>query len=160
MKNKALTYVMLVVVAVIWYQVFFRVKSNLEGGDVAVTGPLEPQNLELSEPDTFRLAANYRDPFNARELSFADLQQEPEMPPVPAAYVPPMPKRDQWPKFRYYGLLRKTDSKDPLTILNIDGMQFSLRKGESVFDNYVLRQVYRDSVVFEHGRERRTFYKK
>jgi hypothetical protein len=65
-----------------------------------------------------------------------------------------------WVKIRYYGLIKKTDSRDPLALLNIDNEQFFLRKGDDVFDGYQVQAIYRDSVLISYGKKSRYFYKK
>jgi hypothetical protein len=161
MKNKNLTYVMVVVVGIVWYNVFFRIKSNLEGED----GTLPVQNaqplaVKALARDTFALHANYADPFrggsNTAVAMSADLMAPP---PVPVYVEPKAPKVEYWPKVQYYGLVKRTESKRPLCIINIDDMLFYLREGESVSDNYVIRRIFRDSVIIQHNKTRRTFRK-
>lgn len=163
MKNKGLTYGLVIVVGVIWYQVFIRVKSNITAEDGL---PVAAQQLDgkkwLSKRETFPLRVNYRDPFTG---SLAGMSNEPEpvaqMPLIPVE--PPMPKPKpeppQWPAIRYYGLVRKTSSSTPRTLLTIDGVFYQLKQGDAALDNVLIKKTYRDSVVINYKKQNRTFYK-
>lgn len=162
MKNKGLTYFLLIVVGVIWYQVFFRIKSNLENTELPVN---RADSRQLSQNafarDTFVLQAGYRDPFGGKihvQPSGEDFtpQIQPDKPKIQKPVISEQP----WVKIRYYGLIKKTDSKNPLALLNIDNEQFSLHKGEEVFDGYKILAIYRDSVLISYGKKSRYFYKK
>lgn len=66
MKNKRNTYILLVVVLIIWGLIAYKIISSLGGNDVVVL----QQNTEVSfnpkpiqETDTFSIKADYRDPF-------------------------------------------------------------------------------------------------
>ncbi|MCE3297033.1 MAG: hypothetical protein K0R65_2747 [Crocinitomicaceae bacterium] len=160
MKNKGLTYLMLIVVGVIWYQVFFRIKSNLE----ADAGPPSNGNsFALSDlrikRDTFQLAANYRDPFGGKMSAVSRPDTVPRIRKTVEPRQKVYPVEQSWVKIRYYGLIRKTDSKNPLALLNIDNEQFFLRKGDDVFDGYKIQAIYRDSVLISYGKKSKYFYK-
>lgn len=158
MKNKALTYVLLVVVAIIWYRVFMRVKSNIMTDDENPTLAIQQQvGFQLMKKDTFLLDANYRDPFigkkNKAETGNMLLQPEP----IPV----PKPAKPQfvWPQINYYGWVKKTDSKNPLCIINIDGMLLYLRKGDEVFDDISVQQVDRDFIRLKKGKNQQNFFR-
>lgn len=156
MKNKALTYILLIVVAVIWYQVFLRIKSNvLQDEDNSFSAIQQHSGFQPVKKDTFLLNANYRDPFigkakqEPKEFALTDF--EPVQKPVKPQFV--------WPKINYYGWVRKTDSKNPLCIVNIDGMLLYLRKGEEIFDGIRILQVNRDFIRLKKGRQEQIFYR-
>lgn len=157
MKNKGLTYALLIVVGLIWYNVFFRVKSNLFGEEEAfIPAPSNIQSIASIRRDTFALKASYRDPFSGVPLQAAPVAG-PEMP--VERLPPPPPRQDVWPQITYYGQVKKTGSKEPLAILNVDGMQFYLRHGESIFDNYVVNRIFRDSIEMSHGKKKKMIRK-
>ena len=156
MKNKALTYGLLIVVAAIWYQVFFRVKNNLLG-DTELAPPPSTNRAMLTPiaRDTFDLKANYQDPFGEgkkRHVSNAP-NINPSRPPV-RRNVPP--REISWPSMQYYGLVRKTNSKTPLAILKVDGLQLMLRKGDELFNGIYINQIWRDSVQVRRKKDHKT----
>jgi hypothetical protein len=162
MKNKGLTYLLLIVVGLIWYQVFFRIKSNLEAdaGPLAGGNPFALSDIRIRR-DTFSLQANYRDPFGGKMSTIYNPDTVKRMKsPVENRQPKSYPVEQSWVKIRYYGLIKKTDSRDPLALLNIDNEQFFLRKGDDVFDGYQVQAIYRDSVLISYGKKSRYFYKK
>ncbi len=162
MKNKGLTIALVIIVGAVWYNVFMRVKSNIDADD---TLPVQKQLTNgkqwLSKRESFPLRVNYRDPFTG---SLAAMTNEPTpatMPMIPVE--PPMPKPKpeppQWPVIRYYGLVRKTSSSVPRTLLTIDGVFYQLKQGDAALDNVTIKKTYRDSVVINYRKQNRTFYK-
>ncbi len=160
MKNKALTYILLVVVGLIWYQVFYRVSENLFGEDTAVPDPMNTMSANfVIERDTFDLLANYRDPFvEDKKPVVLTGMEEPPPARVLTTSKPPKPKT-QWPPITYFGIVKKTQSKEPLAILKVDGLQLMLRKGEEMFNDIVLKEVWRDSIQVAYKKEKKTFYR-
>lgn len=161
MKNKALTYILLIVVGAIWYQVFFRVKGNLMGDEETVMASEQrQQKLPPLERDTVDLKLNYKDPFGItkkvkKNPLLADVQN-----PVPTQHVRHTPKPQFiWPQITYYGQVRKTYSKKPLAILKIDNIQLMMRNGEEVFDGIILKTVSRDSIQVKYKGRIKTFYR-
>lgn len=158
MKNKAFTYVLLVVVAIIWYQVFIRVKSNIseDAGETSTMTSL-PTNFKPIVRDTFELNATYRDPFGGALKNEVSTLETPVSPPV---YTPPPKKAEiPWPSIKYYGLVKKTDSNSPLGIVRIDGIQLHLRKGETIFDDISIHAIGRDSIQVKYQKKVRTFWR-
>lgn len=161
MKSKGFTYLLLIVVAIVWYNVFFRIKSNLIGEDII----LQPNSSQLRSlkshvRDTFNLNANYRDPFEGTTEKTADASSVLPIIPVQPVYVIPKIKPvHQWPKVRYYGLLKKNNSKKTLCIVNFDDMLLNLYEGDDFFDGYKIKSIHKDSVVIQHDKIQKTFYK-
>lgn len=158
MKNKTLTYVLIAVVVGVWFQVFMRVKSNFNADELSVTqNSIVPAKFASIERDTFTLLANYRDPFGgAAVLNSTSIEVEkPQSYPEP----PRIKKETVWPKIKYYGLVRKTESNNPLGIINIDGMLLHLRKGESIFDDVKILAVGRDSILVKYANSKKTFWR-
>ncbi len=158
MKNKSLTYLLLIVVAVIWYQVFFRIKSNLETdlGSQQEANQNTLQQIAIVR-DTFVLDANYRDPFGGK---IAYEKQIDSTAPKKKIVQEVKPKQSEnWYSIKYYGLIKQTNSKNPLAILKIDGVQFSLRVGDEAFDGYKVKAIYKDSILIKFKNSSKYFYK-
>lgn len=154
MKNKALTYGLLIVVAIIWYQVFFRVKGNLFGEDEALasTDGIRHELPSLAR-DTVDLKVNYRDPFGMIKKSSQSVQLNDGN--IGVAKPRPKPPKPQtvWPSLKYFGLVQKTHSKKPLAIVSVDGIQLMLRKGEEVFDGIYIVKIERDVITIRYRKE-------
>ncbi len=159
MKNKALTYILLIGVGLIWYNVFMRVKSNFteDEANLALSSNVQPLS-EITERDTFTLKANYRDPFGGAPVESTGPA---ENLPKEEVYKPPVQKKPApvWPKIKYYGLVRNKERNNPLAIVSIDGMQLHLRKGEVVYDEISLKSIARDSIKVSWNKLTKTFFR-
>lgn len=159
MKNKGLIYALILVVAAIWYNVFFRVVSNLSSDDAGVVAPNETRATFSSiDRDTFSLQANYRDPFGGSTVAVSVAPLD-----APIHVATPVVKqvkvKEPWSVIRYKGLVRKTSSSDPLAIIYIDGIQMYMRKGDVAFDGITLKTVHKDSIVVWYKKEKRVFWR-
>lgn len=111
--------------------------------------------------DTFPLNANYRDPFEGIAVEpSSDINANllPLIQPV-IKTLPSPPRPHQWPRVKYFGLVKKSNSKKPLCIVNIDDMLFNLREGEYILDGYMIKGIYMDSIVIQYKKIKRTFLK-
>ncbi|MDX2362472.1 MAG: hypothetical protein QNK23_16815 [Crocinitomicaceae bacterium] len=160
MKSKALTYGLLIVVALIWYQVFFRVKDGLLGD------PQIGENDQLSGPqfsdfsitrDTFDLKVDYRDPFGETEVKSQPTLQNPNVQ-APEVRRPPKPQF-VWPPITYLGRVRKTGSRNPLAIVNIDGIQLMVRRGDELYNDIIVKAIGRDSLVVVFKKNKKVLWR-
>lgn len=164
MKNKSLIYLLIPIVGFVWYKVFIRIKSNLEPETVLATNSVNTLEKLYLKRDTFALKADYRDPFTDKtpNPSSSTLTSSTTSLSNPLQNREPKPKIDRtivWYPIKYYGLLKKVDSKDALAVINVDREQFFLRKGQEVFDGYKLEQITKDSVLIRYRGEKKYFRK-
>lgn len=159
MKNKGLIYVLLIGVAAIWYNVFFRVVSNFTTEESAIVAPNKSNSVYKSiDRDTFALLANYRDPFGGSTIAVNQMLTDPQ-PTAPTKAIVKTKVKESWPTIEYKGLVRRSNSTNPLAIIYIDGIQLHMRKGETVFDGIALKIVHRDSVLILYKKEKRVFWR-
>jgi hypothetical protein len=155
MKNKGVVYLLLVVVGIVWYNVFFRIKDNFFTEETVLPST---ENRTLKRPtfhrDTFQLHADYRDPFHGVTKTEEVKTLDPNVvntftPPKP---TPPPPKPHHWPKIKYFGLVKNQNAKSALCILQIGNSLYNLREGEMTQDNIEVRRITRDSVILAQGK--------
>ncbi|XOV67603.1 MAG: hypothetical protein ACFHU9_00245 [Fluviicola sp.] len=154
MKNKALTYVLLIVVGIIWYQVFFRVKGNLLDDDTEVPKPNQAiAAVHAIARDTVQLHADYRDPFNYEKMArnIPLLSETPKPPTTPRAAV----KRSTqpqfaWPNISYHGLIRNRTSEKPLALIRVDGLVYNLRLGDEIFNSIYIKAIEPDFLTIRY----------
>lgn len=160
MKKKSFTYILLAVVVIVWFQVFSRIKGTWFGDDIIENNTMRVATAIAPKPkDTFDIMANYRDPFQegnykASNLDLSDEKKEPE-----EIKFKPIPKPIYWPKIKYYGIVKKTVSDKPLAIVNVDGVQLMLRKGEEIFGDIKLTFISRDSIIVMNKKEKKMFWR-
>ena len=152
MKNKTLTYILLIIVAFIWYKVFFRVKNNLAGNNIEIVQPItSARNYSHVQRDTFDLNTDYRDPFSQkRSLNSSNSMNNETNNELTQSFV-------EWPTILYFGLIKKVDSKNPLAIISIDGYKHSIRENEVLYDGLKVISIERDQVILKYKTERKTF---
>lgn len=156
MKSKKLTYVLLVVVALIWYKVFFRVKDSLFGSNEVLehAAQIAPLELLVTNKDTIELNLKYRDPFGIQvknEITETESNVEVQRPVVKEQFV--------WPSIKFIGRVQKTNSSNPLAIVRIDGIQLFVRKNDELFGDFRIKKIGRDSVVIRHKNESKIFWR-
>lgn len=155
MKSKKLTYVLIIVVALIWYKVFFKVKANLFGEEVLIENVQRTEDLRLlmTQKDTVELKLNYRDPFGVGSLLPDEVEE------IEVETMIAQPIKIIWPSVKYVGRVQKTESKNPLAILQIDGVQLFVRKKEELFDDFKIIHIGRDSVEIKYMSESKIFWR-
>ena len=99
---------MLIVVGVILYQVFFRVKGSLMGEDAEIPTPNQTvASVQIYSRDTVELHVDYRDPFRyikiAKNVSITP--DESKRPNPVQVRSRPLPAQFQWPNVSYHGLI-------------------------------------------------------
>lgn len=154
---------MLIVVGVIWYQVFFRVKGSFMGEDAEVPTPNQTlASVQIYSRDTVELHADYRDPFRyvkiARNVSMTS--DEPKRPNPTPVRNRPTPPQFQWPNISYHGLIRNRDSKNPLALVRVDGLVYNLRSGDEIFNSFYIKSVTPDSLIIGYKKLRKSVYRK
>ncbi len=104
-------------------------------------------------PDTFRLLANYPDPFLgniAQEKKIASgkriLKKEVPKPVVKA--------QQPWPSVTYVGMIKNQKSSKQLVMVQVDGVSNVMKVGDSA-GGISLTRIYRDSVELAMGKERK-----
>jgi len=159
MKNKALTYALLVVVGIIWYQVFFRVKNNLTAEDGEIPNPNQAEvSVNAIARDTVDLHLNYRDPFRYQKMAIpVTLSAEPRATQNTNA-APRRTSKPQfaWPSISYYGLIRNRMSEKPLALIRVDGMVYNLRPGDEIFNGIYIKSIEPDLLTISHKKLSKT----
>lgn len=146
MKNKKVTYLLLVAVAIVWGLVIYQFFNRVGGADTFVSDNYVAMadNIQV-EQDTFEIVANYRDPFlgtmkranyHAPVSSSAKIKKKPE--PKPEVSI-------DWSFLSYTGKVENTvNEKSAYGILIYDD-SYIMSKGDEV-QGVILDLVYGDSV--------------
>ena len=154
MKNKPITYLLIVSVAAVWGIIFYRMFSGTgnEEMDRRPTVRLGSVNESLDDykfKDTFKLALNYRDPF------LGNLLNKIETAPVEniaenssaVAFIRPKPIKPQinWEMIKYNGCIINPLGKRVVAIMIINGKEQMLLEGQTA-DGVKLLKNYKDSI--------------
>ncbi len=126
-----LTYFLLLLVAVVWGLIIYRIVAVTGNDDdassaVAVTTIKEPYNDYEIPKDTSQLLLNYRNPFGL--TAFKDTSKVPIK--VKSSGRTGKPQID-WNFVKYSGYMRNPGSKKLIAILTINGKTVNMSEGET-----------------------------
>lgn len=163
MKNKRITYALVLAVAFTWGLIFYQVFESM-GGKGPGPGTAQPvaEALPVADPllDTVSLRANYPDPFLrnagalARQGESRTVRQVsyPAPPAAPAAPAPPatpaVRKTNTQPDLgfvTYMGSIHNPKSKKIVALLSLHGREYAVSEGE-VIDSIRILKTSRDSL--------------
>ncbi|PTQ92445.1 hypothetical protein C8P68_11245 [Mucilaginibacter yixingensis] len=159
MKNKALNYLLITLVAVVWGTILYRVmaatKNDDDEGAVMRQAQMAktPYDDYSERTDTTRLQLNYPDPFGSTPVAHKDtavLSIHKSLP-VSMAFNPkPMNNTVNWSAIKYAGFIRNAGSKKLIAILLVNGNNVSLQEGESAGNVRLIKNL-RDSVKLSYN---------
>ncbi|MFD2162267.1 hypothetical protein ACFSJU_07670 [Paradesertivirga mongoliensis] len=153
MKNKALTYLLILSVSAVWGIIFYRVFSATDSDEV-VSGPLQKStfvNESLDDyklKDTFTLALNYGDPFleNSSEAIKANEPASQNTAVAIAIHNPqPIAPQVNWDAVKYTGYVLNSSDKRVTAIMTLNGKEYMLSEGQDVAGLKLLKNL-KDSV--------------
>ena len=154
-------YVLLPIVLGIWGFIGWKIYAGLQGNEAEHIAalPHTPGTGNEHVPDTFQLAANYRDPFLGKSnipsahVAGGSGNSKPSQLPKQAN----LPVAKNWPEVIYGGMIRKKEGL-PFALLNVGGQDHLVKAGEQAGEVQVL-VIYRDSIQVSRGKEKRFFRK-
>lgn len=152
MKNKKLTYLLILVVLSVWGLIIYRLLSATGGSDDTIPGPVsqpvkEAYNDFAIPKDTTHLLLNYRDPFGITAVK--DTTVNKPNPFKKIISVKPRPGIN-WGFIQYLGYIRNASSKKLIALLTINGKNEMLAEGQTKDQVKLIRNL-RDSVKVSFG---------
>jgi len=146
-KNKKLTYLLGLIVLVVWGMIIYRVFEAIGGGDdnnaSIATKPIKEAYNDFSIPkDTTHLMLNYRDPFGLtrqRDTTQRIARRPAERKAV--AVVKPM----DWGFIRYSGYMLNPGTKKLIALVSINGQNTTLAEGQTQYHVKLIKNL-RDSI--------------
>lgn len=149
-KKRHLMIVLILGAAGLWGYIMYVVwDSFFKQEIVQITQTVNTQEKNLSsEPDTFTLLANYRDPFLSEQVRKPELVQK-----RVAQVVPSPPKVIQpWPEVSYGGMIRNQQTNSQLALITVNGKSELVGPGVA-YQDLLIRKIYKDSVELAFGKE-------
>lgn len=153
MKNKKLTYLLIVLLIVVWGLIVYKVIGALTGDDDSYPDTPTRHKKEVYNDyqipkDTTRLQQNYRDPFGLVQqkdtiksnIAFAGTSKT-------SRHIPP--PETNWNFIRYIGYIKNPGSKKMISILHINGQEVLLADGESASQVTLIKNM-RDSIKINY----------
>jgi hypothetical protein len=152
-KNKVLTYILVVVMLLVWGMIIYRIVAAYSGGtDEGYVPPAvakEVFNDYAVARDTSPLLLNYRDPFGlAVKKDTANRSPKVRSTAVHTGVNPAM--SFNWSVVRYSGYIKNPGSKKLIAFMHINGRAAEMGEGETI-DQFKLIRNLKDSVLVKHG---------
>jgi hypothetical protein len=147
MKNKKLTYFLILIVLVVWGLIIYRVFASVGGDDdpvpvASIKVNKVPYNDYSIPKDTTKLLLNYRDPFGLvkfKDTVTAVIKIDTKT--IQSKPVPPF----NWGFIHYAGYIRNSSSKKLIALVSINGKNEMLSEGDTK-DQVKLIKNLRDSI--------------
>jgi len=149
MKNKKLTYFLILVVAGVWGMIIYRVFSAVDNTDDDTTSvapkPIKEAFNDYTIPkDTTKLLLNYRDPFGVTKRKDTTTRLRSITKPGPSIAVAVKPAIN-WSFITYSGYIRNPATKKLIALVSINGQNLTLNEGETKNQVKLLKNL-RDSI--------------
>lgn len=170
MKNSKATYFLLVVVAIIWGLIGYRIWSHFHDSDIdnsemyifTDTTIVKPDMNEITE-----LKLNYGDPFLKSSFAYVRRSETTKRSSSNQNHnirrrigtlnnTKPMEKKIIWPDIIYSGLILNDKSNEELGLIEVNKESFLVRKGE-IRNDVLIKEIYADSIIVTFQNEQRTF---
>ena len=149
LKNKKITYLLIVLAALIWGLIFYKIYSKI-GGEKRTEKNFLPSvvSVEMGQRDSvFTLSLDYADPF----LKGAGQSNDT---PVMNANIP---RIVSWPLVEFRGLLTNSSKSESTGLLKIQNTNLLAKLGK-VYSAIRVRTITRDSIFLEYQNENRWFH--
>jgi len=162
MKNKSITYILIVGVLIVWGLIFYRIFSGM-GGEEELSGIPSVANkkavISNNEEEPLVLIANYRDPFLgtvSNTLIGSNYNQGTNQ--IVIKRKLPIVKKEvvliDWSFLDYIGIVQNKETKKKVGLLNILGKEFMVSEGDTVNEVLVLKKE-RDSIFVKYKEEKK-----
>jgi hypothetical protein len=153
MKNKKVTYLLGLLVAIVWGIIIYRIFDAAAGNDdtilpVQTSSKKEAYNDFVIPKDTAHLLLNYRDPFGITRQKDTTVTAIKKMHIKPAMVIPK--PAINWNFIQYSGYIRNPASKKLITLVSINGRNEMLAEGEVKGQVKLLKNM-RDSIKISYN---------
>lgn len=155
MKNKKVTYLLLLAVAGLWAVIFHRIyAATKDEEDSIVDTPIKKQPLfnQLNhQHNQWDLDFNYRDPFSVHMVNIKELGEVATVVDRPAIPIKPAVR---WPELSYLGWIAGNGNAK-LALLVVAGKEMTLAEGQQSL-GVKLKSIAADSIKIEYEKETRS----
>lgn len=149
MKNKGLTYILVLAVLAVWGMIIYRIYVTVNADDDhplqnAITLKKEVFNDYAIPKDTTKLLLNYRDPFAVQKPEEKEVFSD--KPATPKIAIHPQVKPPvNWNLIKYSGYIHNPGSKKLIAMMTINGKELMMIEGETADQVKLIRNL-KDSV--------------
>ena len=150
-------YILIPLTALLWGMIIYKIMNAVNGTEEAVFQPLsvDVQKSEMIS-DTFTIAANYRDPFNSKEIKKISIQNNSIQPNNNIQIKNKIEKpvvSVSMPNVVYMGMIKNQKQNKQIVMIQINGTINNMKAGDKI-DGVELVKIYKDSVEMKFNKER------
>jgi hypothetical protein len=164
MKNKKLIYILLPLVIIVWalviYRIFFVGQTIPENITTTAKPLIKDSNKE--ERNTYKLIANYRDPFlgGIKQLIIEteDKETENNIENSNLRRRRTNLSRVRWPEISYGGFIEGDRDRKTTILLKISNRDYLVHEGDTI-DQIFIKAFYTDSLIVIYNEEEKTLLK-
>jgi hypothetical protein len=159
MKNKKLLYILLPATFVLWGAIIYKIIGTFYGDDdpsVITNNQLIAVVNNSNLNDTFSIHPTYRDPFFGKMMKINSGENHKVVVNTPAVTV--IKHETAWPTVLYQGLIKNQKLNKELVLVLINGQNNTIKLGDKIGE-LELTKVFKDSIEFKLGKEKRFFRK-
>ena len=163
MKNKKLLYILIPATVILWGVVVFKIVSHLnQENNYSEAYYLPEMKTETdSSFKTYKLLANYSDPFRIKRKPYSAVQkkvvQKPSVQATNLRHERRNPQRIIWPSVTYNGTIMNMQKQ--VALIRINTNNFLMTEGEEQ-NRVILERLFPDSVIMVYEGETKTIIKK
>ena len=148
MKDKRVNYILIPVVLAVWGIVFYKIFGSLSGSHkVAVINYDDKSSMQEQEDSSFKLIADYRDPFQGESFETASKQRPRGSDAKSKVTNEEKSPETKWPAINFLGTIKK--QKEIFAIMKIHNKTFTMKKGEEI-ENVKMLMIMKDSVQIQY----------
>lgn len=154
MKNKYVTYALIVLVIAVWGGIVYRIVASPSPGQETQVQRVLPVKEVFHYPDVYYPSAGYTDPFlksgiESRKRSAVIANDQVRK--VKARVVEKTEPVPDFSGITFLGLIQNDAEQKKIGIIHMNGVQKLIREGDKLMD-FQFSQIRRDSVQVSSGR--------
>lgn len=148
MRDKWVNYILIPVVLAVWGIVFYKIFGSLIGSHKgAVINYNDKSTTQEQEDASFKLMADYRDPFQGESFETASKQRPTGSDAESKVTNEEKAPETKWPAINFLGTIKK--QKETFAIMKIYNKTFTMKKGEEI-ENVKVVKIMKDSVQIQY----------
>ncbi len=163
MKNKKLTYILLPLVIIVWglvvYRMFFEGRTKPDNLTQIIKPIVKEQTQTKNK--TYKLIANYRDPFLDKTASgnieSGEKQNKQTESNTNLRRRRTSVSRVRWPEIEYGGFVEGNKAKQTI-LIKINKRDYLAYKGDTI-EQVIVKEFYGDSLIVIYSNEEKTLLK-
>jgi hypothetical protein len=152
-KNKTTSYILLVLVALIWGIIASRFLNLTKKNDGSYSKQNLTKNKNEIKSDTFSISVNYSDPFLTNISSIQYVDKIKNTIPIEKSNLQ---SQIVWPSIYYFGFVKKSRQDCKTGLAKLDNKEYVVKEGEIIHE-LEIKKIMNDSIVIVYKNMTKSF---